>query len=187
MSGQLVGEVLAAADALRARGLSPRGFYALIAIAEKAETHSRRASVRWDHIRAALYGSQKDEDGQLRPVSPSTAKRAVADLKSAGLIRVVKRGFDNQNGRVCAPIYEVRPLDSKQTEQVTQVTQSVDSEQVTQVTQSTGTERVKSGGRTGQIDDRTGHLGDLLDVPIDVPLDGSAREIPDPPAPETPH
>src|ERR1700722_3405011 len=109
MSGQLVGEVIAASQALRAVGLSERGFHALIAIAEKCHQDTRQGSVRWDHIRAGLYGA-----------SLSTAKRAVQDLKAADVVEVVKRGFDNQNGRACALIYKIRPL----TERVTQVTHS---------------------------------------------------------------
>jgi hypothetical protein len=99
MSGQLVGEVIDASPILQKRGLSERGFHALIAIAEKCHTQTRQGSVRWDHIRDGLYGA-----------SLSTAKRAVGDLKSAGAIRVLKRGFDNQHGRICAPVYRIGPL-----------------------------------------------------------------------------
>ncbi|BBX62799.1 hypothetical protein MSAS_19730 [Mycobacterium saskatchewanense] len=99
MSGQLVGEVIAAADALRTRGLSARGFHALIAIAEKAETHTRQGSVRWDHIRAVLYGASK-----------RTAERAVQDLRDAKIIDLVEPGFKNSH-RARAPKYEIRQLD----------------------------------------------------------------------------
>ncbi|MGD9619818.1 MAG: hypothetical protein AB7G47_04645 [Mycolicibacterium sp.] len=157
MSGQLVGEVLDASPALRASGLPERGFHALVAIAEKCHHESREGSVRWDHIRAGLYGA-----------SLATAKRAVKDLKTAGIVRVVKRGFDNQHGRVCAPIYRIGPLP----ERVTQMTQSHVSERVTQVNQSPGGEWVKSGGRMGHIGTRMGHPGDLLDGSIDGSLDG---------------
>ncbi len=167
-----MGEVIAASQRLRANGLTERGFHALIAIAEKCHTAKREGSVPWSHIRAGLYGA-----------SPSTAKRAVQDLKAAGLLRVIKRGFDNQNGRSCAPIYRIETL----SEQVTQVTQSpttrtghsddpvAPTEQVTQVTQSTPpSERVKTGGRTGQIDDRTGQNGDRTGHPGDL-LNGSTN------------
>ncbi|MCW2591771.1 MAG: hypothetical protein JWQ86_4198 [Mycobacterium sp.] len=97
----------------------------------------------------------------------STAQRAVTDLKSAGLVRVIRRGFDNQNGRSCAPIYQI--------ERLTQVTQSVPSDQLTQVTQSPPSERVISGGRMGHIEERTGPPGDLLDGSIDGSIDGGAR------------
>ena len=70
MSGQLVGEVIVASETLRARGVSERGFQALIAIAEKANTNTRQASVRWDHIRAVQYGT-----------SLSTAKRAESNRR----------------------------------------------------------------------------------------------------------
>lgn len=98
MSGQLVGEVIAASDSLRAQGLSERGFHALIAIAEKAHTQSRQASVPWIHISAGLYGASK-----------RTAERAVQDLKTVGILRVVRPGFKNQHGAQ-APIYEIRPV-----------------------------------------------------------------------------
>lgn len=167
MSGQLVGEVLAAADELRDRGLTPRGFYALIAIAEKASTHNRQASVPWKHIRAGLYGA-----------SPSTAKRAISDLKAAGLVRVLRRGFDNQNGRVEAPIYEIQPI----------------GEQVTQVTQSGGGRTGHPGDpiatdrtghledRTGHISDRTGHPGDLLNGSTNGSTNGGRARVDDPAA-----
>ncbi|WP_156660643.1 hypothetical protein [Mycobacterium sp. 852002-10029_SCH5224772] len=96
MSGQLVGEVIVASETLRARGVSERGFQALIAIAEKANTKTRQASVRWDHIRAVQYGT-----------SLSTAKRAVKELEDAGYLRKIKRGFNNQQGRSAAPVYEL--------------------------------------------------------------------------------
>lgn len=180
MSGQLVGEVIAAADSFRTHGLSERGFHALIAIAEKAETQSRRGSVRWDHIRAGLFGA-----------SLSTAKRAVADLKALGLVES-RRGFNNQHGQSAAPRYTITDL----AEWVTQVSQSP-CDRTGHPDDPFATERmghpgepigggewVKSGGRTGQIGDRTGHPDDLLDVPIDGPIDGGrARERDDEPPP----
>lgn len=99
MSGQLVGEVIAAADSLRARGVSERGFQALIAIAEKANTATRHASVRWDHIRAAQYGR-----------SLATAKRAIKELEDGGYVRKIRRGFNNQQGRSAAPVYELSTM-----------------------------------------------------------------------------
>lgn len=157
MSGQLVGEVLDASGALQASGLSERGFHALVAIAEKCHTTTRQGSVRWDHIRAGLYGA-----------SLATAKRAIKDLKTAGIIRVIKRGFNNQHGRICAPIYQIAPLP----ERVTQVTQSLAGANGSHE----GGERVKPGGRMGQIRTRTGHPGDLLDGSIDGPIDGPLDE-----------
>ena len=99
MSGQLVGEVIAASESLRASGLSERGFQAVIAIAEKANTNTRQASVRWDHIRATQYGR-----------SLATAKRAIKELIDAGYVRKIKRGFDNQQGRSAAPVYELSTM-----------------------------------------------------------------------------
>lgn len=95
-----MGEVIAAADGLRARGLPAGAFHALLAIAEKAHADTRQGSVRWDHIRSAMYSSN----------SLRSAERAVKALKDAGLIRVVQRGYNNQAGTARAPIYEVLPL-----------------------------------------------------------------------------
>jgi hypothetical protein len=148
MSGQLVGEVIDAATALKAFGLSERGFHALVAIAEKSNARTRQGSVRWDHIRAGLYGASK-----------RTAVRAVEDLKKAGVLRVVKSGFNNNHGRSCAPIYEIAPLTDCDT----------------QVTQSPGTDCDKSGGRLRQNGDRLRHLGVVLDGSIDGSIDGGAR------------
>ena len=97
MSGQLVGEAIAASPQLRACGLSRNGFLALIAIAEKASNGDREASVRWSHLQDGLYG-----------VSVKTARRAVKELEQVGLIRVVSAGWANQHGASRAPIYEVR-------------------------------------------------------------------------------
>jgi hypothetical protein len=158
MSGQLVGEVIDAATALKACGLSERGYHALVAIAEKSNARTRQGSVRWDHIRAGLYGASK-----------RTAVRAVEDLKNAGVLRVVKPGFNNNHGRSCAPIYEIAPLTDCDT----------------QVTQSPGTDCDKSGGRLRQNDDRLRHLGVVLDGSIDGSIDGGTRASAAPPPPST--
>ena len=110
MSGQLVGEVIAASQAFRAAGLSERGFHALVTIAEKCHTQTRQDSVPWKHICDGLYGASK-----------RTAERAVQDLKTFGAIRVVKCGFNNNAGRAAAPIYEIETL----TDTATQVARSV--------------------------------------------------------------
>ena len=194
MSGQLVGEVIAAAYALQKRGLSERGFHALIAIAEKCQTQTRRGSVRWDHIRDGLYGA-----------SLSTAKRAVTDLKTVGAIRVLKRGFDNQHGRICAPLYQIEPLADTDI-WVSCESASATSERVTQVTQSSTArtihpddpigggangsnqvgERVKPGGERVKPGGRTGYPDDPLDGPIDGPIDGESSPTPgtSPPEPQ---
>ena len=99
MSGQLVGEVIAASPTFQKRGLSERGFHALIAIAEKCHTQTRQGSVRWDHIRDCLYGASR-----------RTAQRAVHHLLTAGVLEIVNPGFGNQYGRTCAPIYQIAPL-----------------------------------------------------------------------------
>jgi hypothetical protein len=51
MSGQLVGEVLAASAELRKRGISSNGFLALIGIAEKAVPRTRQARVQQNHFK----------------------------------------------------------------------------------------------------------------------------------------
>ena len=98
MSGQLVGEVIAGAAELKARGITDRGFMALIAIAEKCHHQTRQGSVRWAWIQAGLFGSSK-----------RTAERAVAELKSAGIVQVSKVGFSNRY-LTRAPIYSIAPL-----------------------------------------------------------------------------
>ncbi|AHC28021.1 hypothetical protein TS71_23035 [Mycolicibacterium neoaurum] len=178
MSGQLVGEVIAASDSLRARGLSERGFHALIAIAEKAGTESRQGSVRWDHIRAVLYGA-----------SQRTAERAIADLKNAGLIRVVRVGFNNNHGRAAAPIYEIQQT----TDSATQVSASLADDTDTQMAESTRTDADtqmaespdthtdthEANARYRQNGDRYRQNGDRYrhpDVVLDVSIDGSIDE-----------
>ncbi|WP_111510931.1 hypothetical protein [Mycobacterium kyogaense] len=157
MSGQLVGEVLAASDSLRERGLSDVGFHALIAIAEKANTFTRQASVRWDHIRAGLFGK-----------SQRTAERAIQDLKRSKLIVVVRPGFNTNHGRAAAPIYEILPL----TDPATQTAESVRGDTDTQMAVSVGGDTAKPEGRYRQIGDRSRHPDGVLDVSIDGSLDG---------------
>lgn len=140
-----MGEVIAASERLRNGGLSERGFYALVAIAEKCHTKTREGSVRWDHIRNGLYGASK-----------RTAERAVHDLKSAGLVSVVLRGFNNNHGRSCAPIYRIAPLTDTDT----------------QVSSSPTTDTDRPGDRYRQNGDRYRHLGVVLDGSLDGSLDG---------------
>ena len=165
MSGQLVGEVIDALPALKASGLTTRGFYTLIAIAEKCHADTRQGSVRWDHIRNCLFGASK-----------RTAERGVEELKSIGVLRVVKPGFNNNHGRMHSPIYEVALL----TDTDTQVTASPRTDTDTQVSVShagdadrSGTDADRSGDRCRQIGDRYRHPGVVLDGSIDGPPDGS--------------
>jgi hypothetical protein len=150
VSGQLVGEVIAAADALRQRGLSERGFHALIAIAEKASVDSRQASVPLRHICAGLYG---DISTKKR-----TAERAIQDLKASGVIRVIRRGFNNGHGHAAAPIYEIGAL-----------TETVTRDGNDRCDTDTGdghaeTVPAKKGDRSRQNDDRSRHSSDGLNV-----------------------
>ncbi len=150
VSGQLVGEVLNAAVSLRARGLSERGFHALIAIADKA-SGDRTASVRWDHIRAGLYGASK-----------RTAQRAVDDLLTAGVIRIVKVGFRNQRTSR-APVYEILPF----VDDDSQASSSTTEDRDTQVSRSSRVDDDKPGSGSRQIESGSRHSGVVLDVSFD--------------------
>jgi hypothetical protein len=156
MSGQLVGEVLAAWQELRERKLSERAFHALIAIAEKADTQSRQASVRWDHIRAGLYGASK-----------RTAERAVQDLRDAKIVDLVQAGYKNMH-QARAPRYVIRPL----VDADTQVSVSTDLDHDTQVSAS----KVQIPTNRDLDTDKTGvgsrHPGVVLDVYLTEFLDG---------------
>jgi hypothetical protein len=159
VSGQLVGEVLAASDSLQARGLSERGFHALVAIAEKASASDRTASVRWDHVRAGLYGASK-----------RTAQRAVEDATKAGVIELVEKGFRNQHGASRAPIYRIAPLQDDDT----QVARSNLQDDDTQVSSSTELDDDKP-----ELDDDKPSVDDdtqvsYLTFPYDGSIDGVA-------------
>ncbi|MGE2718508.1 hypothetical protein [Mycolicibacterium celeriflavum] len=157
MSGQLVGEVINAAGSLRASGLSERGFHALIAIADKASS-DRTASVRWDHIRAGLYGASK-----------RTAQRAVDDLLAAGAIRIVKVGFRNQRTSR-APIYEILPF----MDDASQVSSSTTEDRDSQVSSSSRADDDNPGSGSRQIESGSRHLGVLLDGSFDGSFDRAA-------------
>lgn len=100
MSGQLVGEVIAASAELRKRGLSRRGYEALIGIAEKCHSTTRQGSVRRAWIRDSIYGA----------VSLRAADRAIHELKRLKLIAVIRRGYKTPKGQAVAPIYEMAEL-----------------------------------------------------------------------------
>jgi hypothetical protein len=97
VSGQLVGEVLDAAEAGHLDDLSQGDLLALVAIAEKCHHVSRQGSVRIGRIQAATRKSKR------------TAERVIRRLKQRGHIRVVKRGF-KAHGVAKAPIYELNEL-----------------------------------------------------------------------------
>ena len=100
MSGQLVGEVLDAAEAGRLNGLSPAAFHALLAIAERCHHITRQGTVHKPRIQAAIHTHN----------SSRTADRAIRALKDAGRIRIVKRGYKAPNGASAPPIYELLTL-----------------------------------------------------------------------------
>jgi hypothetical protein len=154
VSGQLVGEVINAAASLRSRGVSERGFHALVAIAEKASA-DRTASVRWDHVRAGLFGASK-----------RTAQRAVDDLLAAGLIEVIRTGFRNQHD-ARAPIYVVRSL----ADDDIQVSRSGNKDDDTQVSRSAELDSDKSTPDDDKSAIGSRHLGVLLDVSFDGSFD----------------
>lgn len=98
MSGQLVGEVLAAMEpGGRLEFLTPTERLALIAIAEKCHHISRQGSVRIGRIQAAVGKSE------------STTRRTLRKLRDAKLIDVVKRGY-KAHGVAAASIYELSEL-----------------------------------------------------------------------------
>jgi hypothetical protein len=156
VSGQIVGEVIAAAEILRSRGLSPSGFYALIAIAEKAQTDTRQGSVRWDHIRAGLYGKSR-----------RTAERDVQDLRDLKIIDLVAAGYKNGH-QSRAPKYEIRPIADSDI----QVAESTDPGSDIQVAESTGQIPQNQELDSDKSGFRFRHSGDVLDVYLTEFLDG---------------
>lgn len=169
MSGQLVGEVLDAAEAGHLDDLSANAFAALIVIADRAHTDTRQGSVRADRIAVAIR----------RPNAPwcattagsrSTVERAIRELKSAGRISVVKRGFNNAHGKAHAPVYEVAPFPSPK------LTETGASVPVTQADGNGGP--FPSNGRPFPSNRGTVAVtqGDDLTLFLDGPIDGgSAR------------
>jgi len=171
MSGQLVGEVIAAANRIKAEGLSERGFHALVAIAEKCHTESRQGSVPWIWIRRGLFGASK-----------RTAERAVKELRSAGFVRVSATGFTNQH-RSRAPIYEIPPL----VDSDTAVSGSSEPDTDTAVSEisTAGYRQTESGYRQTEFGYR--HSSVVLNGSINGSSNGAARErSPTPPPPPPP-
>jgi hypothetical protein len=100
MSGQLVGEVLDAAEAGQLDGLSPAAFHALLAIAERCHHITRQGWVPRSRIQAAIWGHN----------SPRTASRAVCELRDAGFIIIIKRGHQAPGSQPMASVYELTKL-----------------------------------------------------------------------------
>lgn len=177
MSGQIVGEVLDAAEAGVLDALSSNAFQALIAVAEKASTATRQGTVRMDRIAASIRVDRRAGGSTL--ASRSTAERAVREVKSAGWVRVVKRGFNNGHGKACAPIYEVSAFPSHR---VTETVRGVS------VTLGDGNGRGTVSVNEGSVSVILGTVpvtqGDVLDGSIDGSIDGGrVRECQ--PAPTT--
>lgn len=111
MSGQLVGEVLDAAEAGALDDLSSNAFVALIVIADRAHTATRQASVRAARIAAAIrVPPAQGTSGRTAAASQRTVERAIAELKDAGRVSVAQRGFNNGCGKARAPVYNLAPL-----------------------------------------------------------------------------
>jgi hypothetical protein len=100
MSGQLVGEVLDAAEAGQLDKLSPPARWTLVVIAERCHHISRQGSVRRARIQAAIGAHNS-----LRTVS-----RAVCELRDAGFIRIVKNGYKAPGQLPRAAVYELAKL-----------------------------------------------------------------------------
>jgi hypothetical protein len=160
VSGQLVGEVIAASEELRKRGLSRRGYEALIGIAEKSHAVTRQGSVRRSWIRDAIYGA----------VSLRAADRAIRELKQLELIAVIQRGYKTPHGKAVAPIYEVSELSTL-----------IGVENTPQLSTPTGVENTPAGAfdTFGEAFDTFGQAFDTYPPPtcgdptIDVSIDGS--------------
>lgn len=180
MSGQLVGEVLDAAEAGHLDDLSANAFVALIVIADRAHTDTRQGSVRADRIAVAIR----------RPNAPwcattagsrSTVERAIRELKTAGRISVVKRGFNNAHGKAHAPVYEVAPFPS------TSVTEAGASVSVTEADGNGGPFPSNDRPFPSNRGSVSVTQGDDLTLFLDGPIDGgSARQnetAPDEPQP----
>jgi hypothetical protein len=108
VSGQLVGEVLDAAEAGRLKGLSNGAAWALVTIAEKCHTTTRQGSVRMSRIQAVMGDKSR-----------RTAARAVRELADRRLIQVVKHGYMS-HGIGHANVYELAVLVPPKTAQATE-------------------------------------------------------------------
>lgn len=176
MSGQIVGEVMDAAEAGHLDALSSNGLQALVAIADRAANATRQASVRMARVAAAIRVDRRA--GGSGAASQSTAERAVRELKAGGWIRVVKRGFNNNHGRACAPIYEVAAFPSFR------VTGTVAGVPVTQGDgNGGGSVSVNEGSVSVKVASVSVTQGDDLTVFLDGSTDGSACAREDEPAP----
>lgn len=153
MSGQLVGEVLDAAEAGHLDGLSHAAFCALLAIAERCHHISRQGTVRRARIQAAIH----THNGYR------TASRAIRELKDAGLIQIVKRGYKS-HGRTAAPIYELLELGTPKVSEATEC----------------------AWDKSECAWDKSERAWDTLGVHLDGSIDGSIDgRTPGPPKPET--
>lgn len=164
MSGILVGEVIDAAEAGTLPALSRPAFSALIAIAEKADHKTRQGSVRQSRIRAAIYARN----------SPRTAVRAVKELKDAGLVTVVKRGFKAPDGSGAATVYQLATLNKACATETACADQEA---HATQLASATGEAHAKSDEAHAKSAQAHATLGGAYDGFIDGSIDGTTQRV----------
>lgn len=170
MSGQLVGEVLDAAEAGQLDGLSRPAFAALLAIAERCHHISRQGTVRNGRIRAAIH-----EGNSVR-----TARRAIRELKDASLIRVVTRGYKAPNGEAKSSMYELLEL-------VPPKAAEASNELVPpKLAQATDQACAKSGEACAKSERACAAQGGTIDGSLDGSLDGGACASDEPNVPASP-
>jgi hypothetical protein len=158
MSGELVGEVFDAAEAGRLEGLSRPAFAVLLAIAERCHHVSRQGTVRIDRMRAAIYAGNSER----------TARRAIRELKDAGLIRVVKRGYKAPNGEAKSSMYEMAELAPSK------VAEASDELVPSKVAETRDQASAKPEQASAKSDQASATQGGALNGPIDGPVDGGA-------------
>jgi hypothetical protein len=178
MSGQLVGEVLDAAEAGQLDKLSRPAFCALMAVAERCHHSNRQGTVRRARIQAAIF----ERNGYR------TASRAIRELKDAGLIRVVRRGYKAPNGDTASPIYELVEFGTPKVSEASdeadeawdiQVSQATDKASDTQVSQASD----EAWDKIDEAWDKIDEASDTQGVHHDGSIDGTntGKEPPYPP------
>lgn len=191
MSGKLVGQVLDAAEAGQLRHLSRAAFHALIAIAERCTHDTLQGYAHNSRIQAAIYTGN----------SKRSVLRAVRELKDAGLIRVVERGYRIPNGASRSNRYEVTlppppvsTADVGATQDGTSAapvgaTQDGSNDADVGATQG-GANDADVGAKYGHVCAKYGHVGAIQGGTLNGSIDGSfdggrrgcaAAELPPPP------
>jgi hypothetical protein len=110
VSGQLVGEVLDAAEKGQLKALSTTAVAALTVIAEKCNPESQRRDSRQGSVRLGRIQAYLAALGLGH--SEKTARRAIRELKDAERIEVVKRGYKaHGSNHATASVYELLPFE----------------------------------------------------------------------------